>query len=301
MGHIFRLICVLGCLMLLNTLQAQGIDQFNDTTKVYRVELNDGSVFFGTIIARDTEKLVLKTKVMPRVELSHRDIKRMTEVKTTEYKKGKYWFANPHTSRYLYSPSGFNLKKGEGYYQNTNLILNSFNVGVTDNITVGGGIELISTFVTLAFGEFQPIFFLTTKASVKIEDNLHIGGGALYVNMPFYEYNQTSRTGSGIAYGIATYGNPDHNITAGLGWGFVQSEFSESPIITISGTSRFSERFAFISENWFIPVDGYYALYSYGVRFIAESIAVDLAFINNPDIAEFIIIGLPFVSFTVKF
>lgn len=301
MNHFFNLFGVLCGLLLSCMLHGQSIHGVNDTTKTYRVELNDGSIFYGNIIERDEDKLVLRTSVIPRLELRHRNIRRISEVKSTEYKNDKFWFSNPHTSRYLYSPSGFNLKKGEGYYQNTNILLNSFNVGVTDHITVGGGIELLSTFVPLAFGEFQPIFFLTGKAGMQLTDDIHVGAGALYLNLPYYEFNQTRRAGSGIAYGIATYGNTDHHITAGLGWGFIQSEFSESPILTVSGTSRFSERFAFISENWFIPLDPYYAFFSYGIRFMSETIAIDLAFINNPDIAEFIIIGIPFVSFTVKF
>ncbi len=301
MKHFIHHLSLILCLGLSINIHAQKIENINDTTKIYRVELNDGSIFFGNILDRDDEKLIMKTSVISRLELRHRNIKRISEVKSTEFQKGKFWFSNPHTSRYLYSPSGFNLKKGEGYYQNTNILLNSFNVGITDYITVGGGIELLSTFVPLAFGEFQPIFFLTSKAGVQLTDDLHIGAGALYLNVPYYDYNQTSRAGSGIAYGIATYGNTDHHVTAGLGWGFIQSEFSEKPILTVSGTSRFSERFAFISENWFIPLDTYYAIFSYGIRFISETIAIDLAFINNPEIAEFIVIGIPFVSFTVKF
>jgi len=37
------------------------------------------------------------------------------------------------------------------------------------------------------------------------------------------------------------------------------------------------------------------------VRFMGESIAVDLAFLNNSDIAEGIVIGVPWVDFVVKF
>jgi hypothetical protein len=51
-----------------------------------------------------------------------------------------------------------------------------------------------------------------------------------------------------------------------------------------------------------VPDDeGYYAVFSYGLRFMGESIAVDLAFLNNGDIAESIIIGIPWVDFVVKF
>jgi hypothetical protein len=47
-------------------------------------------------------------------------------------------------------------------------------------------------------------------------------------------------------------------------------------------------------------MDGYNGMHTYGIRFLAEKTAIDLAFINNPDIASAIIIGIPYVSFSVK-
>ncbi|MBE9480617.1 MAG: hypothetical protein IMY69_02855 [Bacteroidetes bacterium] len=43
------------------------------------------------------------------------------------------------------------------------------------------------------------------------------------------------------------------------------------------------------------------AIFSYGVRFFGERISVDLGFINNKDIIEEIVIGIPYVDFVVKF
>lgn len=100
-------------------------------------------------------------------------------------------------------------------------------------------------------------------------------------------------------------------VSAGIGWGTLktgseEAEFQKSPLITISGTARIARKLAFVSENWFIPYtsDGnkkYYPLFSYGLRFFGESLSVDFAFINNKDIVEVLFIGVPYVSFSVKF
>ena len=59
---------------------------------------------------------------------------------------------------------------------------------------------------------------------------------------------------------------------------------------------------ALVTENWLIPTDSSYEpIFSYGVRFFGENIAVDLAFINNWDIAQSLLIGVPYVNFVVKF
>jgi hypothetical protein len=261
-----------------------------DSTKIYKIELKDGSIFIGNILQQDSVNIVLRTSSIPKIEIPVSKIKSIDEVDKSNFKDGSYWYPNPHATRYFYGPSAIGLKKGEGYYQNTYLVLNSFNVGITDNISIGGGLELISTFA----GK-DPLFFITPKVSFKVAEKFHAGGGVLYARIP-------EGFGSlGTVFATGTYGTTDNNITGSLGWGFVDSEFSERPIITLSGMTRISKRAALVTENWLIPTDGYYGLFSYGVRFFGEKIAVDLAFINNRDIAEAIMIGIPYVSFTVKF
>lgn len=260
-----------------------------DSTKIYTIELKDGSIFIGNILQQDSINIVLRTSSIPKIEIPVSKIKSIDEVDKSNFKDGSYWYPNPHATRYFYGPSAIGLKKGEGYYQNTYLLLNSFNVGITDNISIGGGLELISTFAAR-----DPLFFITPKVSFKVAEKFHAGSGVLYARIP--------EEGSlGTIFATGTYGTTDNNITCSLGWGFVNSEFSKRPIITLSGMRRISKRAALVTENWLIPIDGYNGLFSYGVRFFGEKIAVDLAFINNRDLAKIIIIGIPYVNFTVKF
>lgn len=269
--------------------------------KTYKVELSDGTVFIGKILSKDGEIIVMKTPIIQRIEVTSSNVKSIAEIDETLLKDGDYWFTNPHASRYLFGPTAFNLKKGEGYYQNTMLALNSFNVGVTDNISIGGGLELISTVSSISSGEFQPILFVTPKVSFEVTEDFHAGAGMYYVNTPNIDIGTRSGSGLAIAYGIGTYGSKDHNLTGGLGWGFVQGQFEQKPIITVSGMTRISQKTALVTENWFISNDNYYSVFSYGIRFFGDNLAVDLAFVNNADIAEVFIIGFPWVSFVVKF
>lgn len=274
-----------------------------DTSGTYLIHMNDGEDLIGKYVSGDSAVIILSTKVISRMEIPVKNIITVEVLSKHSFKKGAYWFPNPNSTRYLFSPSAFNLKKGEGYYQNTYIFLNSFNVGVTDNISIGGGLEFFSTFVSLALGDFRPIFFVTPKASFRVSDNFHAGGGLLYFSIPNIstDEDQDRRTGVGIAYGIGTIGNTDHNLTGGVGWGFVRSDFARDPFLTISGMTRISRKTALVSENWLLPVDGLYGIYSYGFRFFGEKISVDLAFLNNADIAKGLAIGVPYVDFVVKF
>jgi len=271
-----------------------------EQNKTYIIELIDNTQFVGYILQNDSLSIVIKTETIPKIEIPIQKIKRIEEIIPSRLKNGEYWFPNPNSTRYLFGPSAFTLKKGEGYYQNTYLIVNSFNFGITDHISMGAGLEFISTFGSLASGTFQPIFFITPKIGYQITEKFHAGAGVLYATLPGF-FDEDNRSSFGIAYGIGTYGTPDHNITGGLGWGFFNGEFSDKPIITLSGMTRIGRRVALVTENWIIPADDYYGIITYGIRFFGEKMTVDFAFINNGDIAQALILGIPYVDFVVKF
>jgi opacity protein-like surface antigen len=286
-----------------NQLQAQDSTNQADksqerSSQMYRVELNDGSVFFGQILEQDEQRIILKTKSIQRIELLRSDIKQLEAISSSAFRDGSYWFPNPNSTRYLFGSSAFNLKKGEWSYQNTYLFFNAVNVGITDFLSVGVGLELVSTIGSISSGSFEPVFFFTPKVGVPVTDNFSAGGGLLLFSFPDFDGGREQLS---IAYGTGTFGNVDKNLTVGMGWGYFDGEFSPSPVVTIAGLSRFSRKLAFVSENWFVPSEGYYGIYSYGLRFIREKLAVDLAFLNNADIASGFFIGVPYASFTVKF
>lgn len=277
------------------------IRSLQDTSAYVVLKFFDGASYTGKIRENKNDTITLISNDIGIIRVPYK------KIKSADYaiiKDGKYWFTSPLPGRYLLGPSAFMLKPGEGYYQNTWVAFNSFNVGITNNISIGGGIEFFTTIVSLTQGDFHPTFFLTPKIGFKVAKDFRVGAGVLYLNVLGGEVSLTT------CYGIATYGNTDYNITGGVGWGYGETSGSEgswqkTPMITISGTARMSRKVAFVSENWFVPEGenggGYYPIYSYGLRFLGETMCVDLAFINNRDIAKNLFIGIPWVSFTVNF
>jgi hypothetical protein len=55
---------------------------------------------------------------------------------------GNFSFENAHANRQFMTPTAFSLPKGEGYYKNTDLLLNSVNYGVTDRFSIGASAGL---------------------------------------------------------------------------------------------------------------------------------------------------------------
>jgi hypothetical protein len=274
---------------------------------IIKVDMKDGTSIFGILLKEEQDKIILVNENVGEITIRKERISSTKIVDQSSFKKGEYWFENPNATRYLFGPSAFQLKKGEGYYQNAYLILNMFNVGITNNISIGAGFELFST-----FGGGTPIFCLTPKIGFPVTEKLNFGAGALYINVLNLSANENESlislgpSGIGIGYGVGTYGTRENNITFGIGYGWGKNGFMHKPILTLSFMTRASKRIAFVSENWIIPNEEfdkvkYNALVSYGLRFMGEKLTIDFAFINNKNIVKGIFIGIPYIDFVVKF
>ncbi len=267
--------------------------------KTYQITLKDGSVVTGKILSVTGSDIVISSGTMGEIKLKKENIRTITRVSAIDEKASGIWFPNPNPTRYLLSNSAIPLEKKNGYYQNTWIFFNSFSYAFTDNFSLSGGFEIFSL---IANGEGPFAFYINPKVSSRVTENFYAGGSILYAN--------TIRTvdefgGLGTLNLFATYGNKNNNITGAVGWGWADGNLSSSPVITISGMARLSKRIALVSENWIVPGinnnNGYYGIISYGIRFLGEKTSIDLAFINNKDIASDIGIGIPWLDFVVNF
>ncbi|MBT6005639.1 MAG: hypothetical protein HOG79_07965, partial [Prolixibacteraceae bacterium] len=134
--------------------------------------------------------------------------------------------------------------------------------------------------------------------SIPIEkDKFNIGGGALLGTVL-----GEPDTGFGIVYGLSTYGTRDNNVSLSLGYGFAAGEWAKSPLINFSGLFRVSSRGYFITENYYINVDGYgLGVIGLGGRWIIRKAALD--FILAIPVAEDmdVFIAAPLIGFTIPF
>ncbi len=264
-------------------------------SSMYTVELVDGTTLTGELLSETEEEIEIQLENIGTLKIKRDRIKKLVPQETSKEVKKSYWFKNPHATRLLFAPTAIPLNKGEGYYQNIYIVGNMFNYGLANNFSIGGGFDFITMFANTGGNGWNPMLNVNIKSGFKVSDNLHVGGGGIFVLLP-------EEGSAGIGYGLATVGSYNTNLTLGMGWGFINESFEPKPFIMIGGMARISEKLWFVSENWIAPVydDDYYLIVSYGVRFAANRIAVDLAFINSKDIISVIPIGFPFVDFVIK-
>lgn len=261
-----------------------------DTTQLWRIETKDGNNYVGILLEQDAENVYLREDMLGDIRIFKSRIVEMEPVRQERMVEGEYWFSGLHNSRYFFTPNGYGLEAGKGYYQNIMLFLNQVSLGLTDNFSLGLG-----TVPFLFSGEFALPIWLTPKASIPIKkDKWNIGAGGIFATILGEEAEWI-----GIAYGVSTWGGPDKNFTAGLGYGFAGGEWADTPAITISGMIRTGRRGYFITENYFLDVgDGLGLILSAGGRY-GNKVTLDYGGIMIAGGGEFVV--LPWVGVVVPF
>jgi hypothetical protein len=258
-----------------------------------RIETNDGNEYIGIIQEQTPEKLRLKTDKLGEITILTADIKKISLVSQALAKDGTYWLDNPQATRYFWSPNGYSLKKGEGYYQNVWIMGNQAVYGLTNHLSAGVGMIPLFLFA----GTSTPAW-LTLKYSVPVvKDKLNLSAGAL-VGTVIGE----STGAFGILYGMSTFGNKDKNLNIGAGWAFGGGEIAKIPTINISGMIRTGPKGYFITENYIIgTTDTFLAIISLGGRRIIKHTGLDFGgFIPiGSDVESFVVI--PWLGFTIPF
>ncbi len=280
-------------LLLSVILPYSGIAQNEPDSILYQIETIDGNEFIGNILEQDSAKIVLETESMGTLNIPKSSIKRISQVLEKQIIDGKYWFENPQSTRYFWSPNGYGLKKGEGYYQNVWVLFNQFAVGVTDFFSLGGGIVPLFLFA----GAPTPVWF-TPKFSIPVvKEKFNIGAGAL-IGTVLGEDN----AGFGILYGLTTFGSRDKNISIGLGYGYAGGNFANSPMININGMVRTGSKGYFLTENYYIPAgEDFIVLISLGGRRIIKRSGLDFGLFLPfaSDLDQFI--AIPWLGITIPF
>ncbi len=207
------------------------------------LSVNSGEEFVGTIIAEDAREISIRLQSGKLLIIPTYTVKSIKKLSTSTLIKGKPVFANPHPSRYFYTPSALPMDKGEVYIQTLYAVAYQVQFGVTENFSLGATTTIVGTPLAL-----------TGKYSIKIDDKntIAIGGLAGLVGWG-------TQTNLGIGFGAFTHGTKESNFTLAGGYAWINEKNNGgggSPVMSLSGNQRLSKNLSLMGELWYLPEVG---------------------------------------------
>lgn len=190
------------------------------------IETKEGNSYIGIVKEIEKNKVYEISTKQGVLTIPSTEIKYMKKIEKKDIIAGEYWPESPHSSRYFFSPSGYGLRKGEGYYQNAWIFLNQVSYAFTNNFTAGLGI--IPTFL-FGGGGYLP-YWVTPKFSFPYKNNK----GAFGFGTIVFGVLGEPDANFGILYGTNTFGTRDKQLTLGAGLGYnTDNGFSSNPAFTL--------------------------------------------------------------------
>lgn len=257
-----------------------------DDSGLVTITLRDSQLLRGHILAETAEHIILRLVSGGEMVVAQADIRSIKRDDESVYVSATHevYKHDPNRTRYLFSPSAFMLRQGEGYFSQTELVASTLGYGVTDwlNIQIGSVLPAL-----IAGGEN---FIVGARIGVPLSEQLHVAAGVHTLLLP-------GEGGIGIASGQLTLGTPRAHATISAGYPFAFDEYSEQVgdlLITVSGSARLSKHLALVTENWVLPDERNTVIGSFATRFLGEHSAVDVGLVFGEDFE----VPFPWLDFT---
>ena len=246
----------------------------SDSTAIYRITLTDDSELLGMIESENDSLIFFITNAGLELSIDRAMIKEQ-KIMEGEWSGDTFLRKDPNQTRLLFSPTGRTLSAGEGYFSAYEIFFPFLAVGITDFITLSGGVSLFP-------GAEEQVIYIAPKVRVLHLENFDLSGGVLYCHVDEEDF--------GIFYGVASVGSSKASFTLGLGWGYADGETAESPAVMFGGEIQLSNSVKIVSENWKLPEEDNLFL-SFGLRFFGEHLAADFGLVTTTGETE----GFPFL------
>jgi hypothetical protein len=231
--------------------------------EVQAVKVAGGTTYHGWV-TESRDSITIELAAGGTVTLPRALVQRISTVRG-RLKDGDFWAQDLNETRLFFGPTARTLPRGAGYVSVYMFILPFVGYGVTDAVTISGG-------VLPFFGEGVPVIgYAAPKVQLLARENVQAAVGALAF------FSSDADESVGILYGVTSLGkSSDASVSLGAGFGYAGSEMANTPVLMAGFERRTSRRTKLVSENWVFPRDG--VILSFGPRFMGERMSGDLGF-----------------------
>jgi hypothetical protein len=182
-----------------------------------------------------------------------------------QLRNGEFWAQDLNETRLFFAPTARTLPRGAGYVSVYMFVLPFVGYGVSDAVTLAGGMLPF-------FGDDMPLIgYAAPKVQLMARESVQAAIGGLAF------FSSDADESVGILYGVTSFGrSSDASVSLGAGFGYAGSEMANTPVLMAGFETRTGRRTKLVSENWVFPRDG--VILSFGPRFIGERMSGDLGF-----------------------
>lgn len=222
-------------------------DYVQESSKMVRVILNDGTEKMGFLISDNEREVIIETANLGRVAIPKYQIK---EVRIITGEQGSYdhsWADDPYQTRYFFTFNGLPRTPKKNY-------LKIFPLGIdaqfapTENLQIGGFTSWVGAPIV---GTIQGRFDLGR--------NLHGAVGGYIGTSSWVAFLQDSPGFVAIPYASLTVGHSSSNFMVGYGYGYaaIDGASGGTSIVMLSGTTPLGRKASFVFESVTGVVDGF--------------------------------------------
>jgi hypothetical protein len=232
--------------------------------EVQAVRVAGGTTYHG-VVTESPDSITIElvaggTLTLPRTHV--RDIRMVRG----QLRNGEYWAQDLNETRLFFGPTARTLPRGAGYMSVYMFVLPFAGYGVSDAVTLAGG-------VIPFFGEDMPLVgYVAPKVQILAKESVQAAVGGLAF------FSSDAAESVGILYGVTSFGrSSDASVSLGAGFGYAGTEIANTPVLMAGFETRTSQRTKLVSENWIFPRDG--VMLSFGPRFMGERMSGDLGLV----------------------
>lgn len=233
-----------------------------------KVVLSDGNEIVGTLIQARYDTLTIKTPGGLYIPVPDSNIEEAIELHR-EADHGKWIRVDPNQSRLFFAPTGHKLKPGSGYFADYYVFFPTVAVGILDFFSISGGMSILP-------GADKQLFYFAPKITVSLSPAVGLSTGFLTLKVP-------DEKGFTLGYAVTTFGGNLTCVTLGAGLP-INRDSNENAILLVGGESQISNNAKLITENWIFAGEDNFILFSGGIRFFSDKLAVDFAFISTKEL-----------------
>jgi hypothetical protein len=232
--------------------------------EVQAVKTASGTTYHGWV-TESPDSLTIELAGGGTVTLPRAHVRRITSARG-QLRDGEFWAQDLNETRLFFAPTARTLPRGAGYVSVYMFVLPFVGYGVTDAVTLAGG-------VLPFFGEGMPLIgYVAPKVQILSGESVQAAVGGLAF------FSTDADESVGILYGVTSFGRTsDASVSLGVGFGYAGSDMANTPVLMAGFETRTSRRLKLVSENWIFPRDG--VMLSLGPRFMGERMSGDLGFV----------------------